>query len=105
MSSWGWLEDRVGKHVEQLRKENLLRRLTPPTGIDLSSNDYLRLSDHPLLKQKMAEALETEGCGATASRLLRGHRQCFADVERRFAKFKNTPAALYFAAGYLANLS
>src|SRR6185295_19619062 len=71
---------------------------------DLSSNDYLGLASHPLLKQKMAEAVLEAGCGSTGSRLLRGERSEFAAVERRFAAFKNTEASLYFGSGYAANI-
>src|SRR5262245_51339096 len=105
MSFHEGLERRIQRHLQRFEKENLVRRLTVPKGIDLSSNDYLCLSNHPLLKREMADAVMNEGCGSTASRLLRGHRRCFADVERRFAEFKQTGSALYFGAGYLANLS
>ena len=60
---------------------------------------------HPLLKQRMAAAVCEEGCGSTGSRLLRGERECFTAVERRFARFKGTERALYFSSGYLANLA
>jgi 8-amino-7-oxononanoate synthase len=52
----------------------------------------------------MAEAVMREGCGATASRLLRGERAAFAGVEARFARFKAAEAALYFGSGYAANI-
>lgn len=79
--------------------------LRAPSGIDLSSNDYLGLSAHPLLKQRMAAAVCQEGCGSTGSRLLRGERECFSALESRFARFKGTERALYFSSGYLANLA
>src|SRR5262249_23679209 len=41
----------------------------------------------------------------TGSRLLRGERDAFASLERRFAAFKGTERALYFSSGYLANLA
>jgi 8-amino-7-oxononanoate synthase len=47
----------------------------------------------------------SEGCGSTGSRLLRGERCAFADVERRFAGFKGTERSLYFSSGYLANIA
>jgi 8-amino-7-oxononanoate synthase len=52
----------------------------------------------------MAAAVMAEGCGSTGSRLLRGQRESFSAVERRFANFKGTEAALYFGSGYTANL-
>ena len=49
-------------------------------------------------------AARREGIGATASRLLRGHRDTFGHIERRFARFKRTDASVYFGSGYLANI-
>jgi 8-amino-7-oxononanoate synthase len=97
-------ERRIARHASELEAAGLRRRLRPPSGIDLSSNDYLGLATHPLLKERMAEAVLREGCGATASRLLRGNREGFTEVERRFADFKKSEASLYFGSGYTANL-
>jgi 8-amino-7-oxononanoate synthase len=99
------LEQRIRSRMESIRANQLERTLRPPSGIDLSSNDYLDLSSHPQLKQAMADAVFREGVGSTGSRLLRGDRTVFADVERRFAAFKGTERALYFSSGYLANLA
>jgi 8-amino-7-oxononanoate synthase len=43
--------------------------------------------------------------GSTGSRLLRGNREGFAALERRFAGFKKTERSLYVSSGYLANLA
>jgi 8-amino-7-oxononanoate synthase len=99
------LERRVTARMQALREAHLTRMLTPPRGIDLSSNDYLGLSRHPRLEAAMATAVQAEGCGSTGSRLLRGDRDCFAEVERSFAAFKGAERSLYFSSGYLANLA
>ena len=99
------LESRVGKRLRTIREDQLQRTLAPPTGADLSSNDYLGLANHPRLKQAMTQAIEHGGVGSTGSRLLRGDREVFTDVERNFAAFKRTERALYFSSGYLANLA
>ena len=99
------LEARVGERLRTIRDAQLLRTLRPPTGIDFSSNDYLGLAGHPLLKRAMIGAVEQHGCGSTGSRLLRGEREAFSAVERKFAAFKHTERALYFSSGYLANLA
>ena len=91
--------------MEALDDAQLLRTLRPPRGIDLSSNDYLTLSQHPRLKERMIAAVRREGCGSTGSRLLRGERDSFSDLERSFAAFKGTERSLYFSSGYLANLA
>ncbi len=98
------LERRVLGRLAELDNSGLRRHLQSPTGVDLSSNDYLGLAAHPFLKHRMAEAVIRDGCGATASRLMRGQRECFAALERRFAAFKGTDAALYFSSGYAANI-
>ena len=96
---------RVRERLQALEATHLLRTLHAPMGVDLSSNDYLGLATHPLLKERLAEAVAREGVGSTGSRLLRGEREAFAAIERRFATFKGTDRALYFSSGYLANLA
>lgn len=105
MSGFGQFEERIRRKLLELEEAGLRRTLQPPTGVDLSSNDYLGLANHPVLKQRMAEATIEHGCGATASRLLRGELADLSAVEKRFAAFKNSDASLYFASGYAANLS
>lgn len=99
------LERRVRAHLAGIERAGLRRTMRPPSGIDLSSNDYLGLANHPLIKERMAKAVCEWGAGSTGSRLLRGDRAAFEDVEARFAKFKGTERALYFSSGYLANLA
>jgi 8-amino-7-oxononanoate synthase len=101
----GTLAERLAQRLQHLRSGNLYRSLHAPRGIDLCSNDYLGLSQHPLLKSRMAAAVEQEGAGSTGSRLLRGERNCFSHVEQSFAAFKQTERSLYFSSGYLANLA
>ncbi|HEV3333202.1 MAG TPA: 8-amino-7-oxononanoate synthase [Bryobacteraceae bacterium] len=99
------LERRLRAQLNRLDTEGLRRSLRAPSGIDFSSNDYLGLSSHPALREAMAEAVAHEGCGSTGSRLLRGEREAFSQLERRFARLKGTERALYFSSGYLANLA
>jgi 8-amino-7-oxononanoate synthase len=99
------LEQRLRTHLADLERNGLLRKRRPPQGIDLSSNDYLGLAAHPLIKERMAAAVCAMGAGSTGSRLLRGERECFTALEHRFAEFKGTDRSLYFASGYLANLA
>lgn len=99
------LEATVRARLADLQAQNLLRTLRRPFGIDLSSNDYLTLSTHPRVVAAFAAGVAAEGVGSTGSRLLRGERQAFEEVERRFAAFKGTERGLFFSSGYLANLS
>ncbi len=84
-------------------EQGLLRELREGRGIDLVSNDYLGLADHPYIRKAMAEALAHEPAGSTGSRLLRGHRRVFADLEQRLARLCGTETALLFGSGWAAN--
>jgi 8-amino-7-oxononanoate synthase len=99
------LEARIRTRLSDLRAHDLLRTMRPPAGVDLSSNDYLRLSVHPRVAAAFADGLVKEGGGSTGSRLLRGHRDIFDTLEARAASFCQTERALFFSSGYLANLA
>ncbi|MDK9713442.1 MAG: 8-amino-7-oxononanoate synthase [Sulfuritalea sp.] len=71
--------------------------------IDASSNDYLGLSQHPLVKARAAEWAERHGAGAPASRLVTGTRDITLALEQRLAEFKGCEAALLFSSGFQAN--
>ncbi|MEQ1886285.1 MAG: 8-amino-7-oxononanoate synthase [Bryobacteraceae bacterium] len=96
---------RIERRLAEVDAQGLRRKLKPPSGIDLSSNDYLGLARDPRVSKAMADAALREGAGSTGSRLLRGERECFQAVEERFARFKGTERSLYFSSGYLANLA
>ncbi|MDA1312856.1 MAG: 8-amino-7-oxononanoate synthase [Acidobacteria bacterium] len=98
------LEQRTRLALDEIEAKGLTRKLRRPAGIDLSSNDYLGLADHRLVRAAMAQAVLHEGVGSTGSRLLRGERAGFAQIEERFAAWKGNEASLYFSSGYAANL-
>jgi len=72
--------------------------------LNLSSNNYLGIAGHPLMKESAFQAIREVGCGATASRLIVGNYELYHQVEQELARLKNTEAALLFNTGYAANL-
>jgi 8-amino-7-oxononanoate synthase len=72
--------------------------------LNFSSNDYLGLAGHPLLKEAAIRALERYGCGSGASRLICGSLALHHQIEEAIAAFKRTEAALLFSSGYSAAL-
>jgi len=72
--------------------------------LHLASNNYLGLATHPALRAAAVAAIERWGCGTGASRLITGHTELHASVERRIAAWKGTEAALLFPSGYQANV-
>lgn len=95
--------------VEQQRREAGLRRVLrvrPPVGaeLDLASNDYLGLSQHPAVLDGGVEALRTWGAGAGGSRLVTGNTELHEEFETELAQFTGAESALVFSSGYTANL-
>ncbi len=73
------------------------------TLLSFCSNDYLNLSQHPAVKHAAAQAAETFGAGAGASRLVTGSHPLYTQLEQRLARLKGAEAACVFGSGYLAN--
>lgn len=105
MSAADPLDARLAARLADLRDRHLTRVMRPPSGVDLSSNDYLSLSTHPAVMAAFIAGVQADGAGSTGSRLLRGERTAFSAVEQRFAAFKGTARALFFSSGYLANIA
>ncbi|GAB7141541.1 8-amino-7-oxononanoate synthase [Mycobacterium riyadhense] len=103
-SPLAWLEA-----VEQQRREAGLRRSLRPrpavaTELDLASNDYLGLSQHPDVIDGGVQALRVWGAGATGSRLVTGDTELHQEFESELADYVGAAAGLVFSSGYTANL-
>ncbi|MGQ9688260.1 MAG: 8-amino-7-oxononanoate synthase [Desulfobaccales bacterium] len=108
----------LARELQELAAQDLRRRLTVveevlPGGrvrvdgrelLNLSSNDYLGLSQDPRLIAAAREAAARWGVGAGASRLVVGHLALHEELESRLAAFKGTEAAVIFSTGYMTNL-
>src|ERR1700753_402292 len=104
VSPLAWLEA-----VERQRREAGLRRLLRPrpavaTELDLASNDYLGLSQHPDVIEGGVQALRMWGAGATGSRLVTGDTELHQQFESELAEFVGAASGLLFSSGYTANL-
>lgn len=71
--------------------------------LNLASNDYLGLAQHPAIINTIRETLLTEGGGSGASRLVTGNRPLYSRLEEALAAWQHSEAALVFANGYMAN--
>ena len=97
-------EDRLAAVLAELRGAGLLRQMRLPSGIDLVSNDYLGLAEHPYLTEAMRAMVTDLPAGSGGSRLLRGHHEIFEIIEARLAEFSGSDAALLFGSGYASNI-
>lgn len=101
----GPLRNRIAEELKGLREKSQYRTLETPAGINLFSNDYLGFASDPRLKAAAIRAVrQTDAVGSTGSRLLSGNSQMWERLEKKFAEFAGTEAALYFGSGYVANL-
>src|SRR3954462_15191138 len=60
--------------------------------VNLSSNNYLGLANHPKVKEAALKAIEEWGVGAGAVRWIGGTMAIHQELEDRLAKFKHTEA-------------
>src|SRR5438477_1346661 len=110
-------EEELATRLEAVREQGLyrgLRRINSPqlphtqvdnkTLLNFSSNDYLGLANHPLLKEAAARGIERYGAGSGASRLICGSLAPHHELEQALAGFKGTEAAIAFSSGYAAAL-
>ena len=71
--------------------------------INLSSNNYLGLTTHPLMIEAAEKAVREYGVGSGAVRTIIGTQDLHQELERRLAVFKHTEAVLTFQSGFTAN--
>ncbi len=91
------MDAKLHKKLSDRQEKGTSRSLSSFEGfVDFFSNDYLGCS-------RDSSAVMSVG-GSTGSRLLSGNSEAYEVVERHFAQFFESDAALHFNAGYDANL-
>jgi len=106
----------VDAALDELRQQGLFRPLRVLDGeqaarasvdgrsvVNLSSNNYLGLTTHPLLRERALEAVRLLGVGTGSVRPIAGTMGLHMELERRLAAFKHTEAAVVFQSGFTAN--
>ena len=71
--------------------------------INLASNNYLGLANHPKLVEAALAATRKYGVGSGAVRTISGTMDIHMELERRIAAFKNVEACVVFQSGFAAN--
>ena len=72
--------------------------------INLSSNNYLGLVDHPDVIDAAILAIKKYGVGAASARNIIGNFDLYDTLEKKLADFKGEEAAVVFQGGYVTNL-
>ncbi|HYD15037.1 MAG TPA: 8-amino-7-oxononanoate synthase [Hyphomicrobium sp.] len=98
------MSDSHERALKALERRGRLRALSPRSGIDFSSNDYLGLAASGELSKAVAVALERGvAIGAGGSRLLRGNDPEHEALEAEAQAFFGAESCLYFGGGFVAN--
>ncbi|MDX1545895.1 MAG: aminotransferase class I/II-fold pyridoxal phosphate-dependent enzyme [Rhodothermales bacterium] len=68
------------------------------------SNNYLGLTAHPYVRERVRRAVDEFGTGVGGPPLLNGYSRLHAELEERLAAFKGKEAALILSSGYGTNV-
>ena len=71
--------------------------------INLASNNYLGLCDHPKLREAAIAATQKYGVGSGAVRTIAGTMHIHMELEEKIAAFKGVEACVVFQSGFAAN--
>jgi len=72
--------------------------------LNFASNDYLGLRNHPEVCRAAVEAIQSEGLGSGASRLISGDHPALHQLEHELAAWKGYEACLLVGSGMLTNI-
>ena len=110
------LQTWLGQQLADLRSQHLYKvpkiLETPAAGrvkmngkevINLSSNNYLGLANHPKVQEAALETVRKWGVGAGAVRWIGGTMSIHEELEQRLSTFKKSEAVLVFTSGFTAN--
>lgn len=71
--------------------------------LNLASNNYLGLANHPHLVEAVKAAMDQYGVGPAAVRTIAGTMSLHVDLEERLARFKGAEAVISLQSGFTAN--
>lgn len=103
--------------IDQLKEDGVYRELPINYGpcdnkinlngkevVNLSSNNYLGLANHPRVKDAAIEAVKKYGAGAGAVRTIVGNYDLIGELEDLLAEFKHEEAVMCFQSGLNCNI-
>ncbi len=102
--SWDdWAQLRL-REIDGLGRTRALSVADDAGLVSFASNDYLALSQHPLVIEASIEATQRWGTSAQASPLLGGRRDIHVELEAALAAWKGREAAVVLPSGFATNL-
>jgi glycine C-acetyltransferase len=108
-----WIQNEI-KNLKDAGLFKTIRTIQSPQGawlvvdgkkvLNLCSNNYLGLANHPNLVSASQEAIRKYGVGPAAVRTIAGTMELHLQLEKRMAEFKKVESAITFQSGFVANL-
>jgi glycine C-acetyltransferase len=108
----------VEQVIADLKEQNLynnIRTIESPQGawvtiegrkvLNMCSNNYLGLANHPALREAAKKAIDDYGVGPGAVRSIAGTMTVHDELDKAVAEFKRVEAALTLQSGFMANLA
>ncbi len=112
MTSLQWVKDEI-EEMKEAGRFVPIKILQSPQGawvkiegnrvLNMCSNNYLGLANHPDVKKAAIDAIEEFGVGAGAVRSIAGTNDLHQKLEEKVAKFKHMESSLVYQGGLLAN--
>ena len=112
LTSLQWVKDEI-KAMKDAGRFVPIKILQSPQGawvkiegkrvLNMCSNNYLGLANHPEVKKAAIDAIEEYGVGAGAVRSIAGTNDLHQKLEEKVAKFKHMESSLVYQGGLLAN--
>lgn len=112
------MKERLRKELKEIREKGNyreIRYLKPLSSsrilyngrnmINLCSNSYLSLHNHPDVVEAAHSVIDEYGAGTCSSRSVSGSIDLYGLLEDEVAKFKGYEKALMFSNGYMANIA
>jgi glycine C-acetyltransferase len=107
--------DEVISDLKQTNLYNTIRTLQSPQGawvqiegrkvLNMCSNNYLGLANHPVLCEAAKRAIDEYGVGPGAVRSIAGTMTVHDQLEAKVAEFKRVEAAITLQSGFMANVA
>ncbi len=69
----------------------------------MASNNYLGMSNHPVVKKAAIEAIKEYGYGMASVRFICGTQNIHLELEKKISKFVGTEATILFSSAFAAN--
>ena len=114
---YGKIRENLQSELENLKNKGLYKNeriISSPQGgkiqvaggksvLNFCANNYLGLSNHPVLIRAARETLETWGYGLSSVRFICGTQSIHKELEQKVASFLGTDDAILYAAAFDAN--